>query len=174
MHKPSTDHTRESLVNDSESGNTWTDNLRETHVIDNSAGLRRRIHAPVRLVLTPAIVSRFLSKVKQGGPDECWLWTASTSGGHGYGQFAAGRDSNGRFDVRYAHRVAFQLATGIDPVGAVVMHSCDTPTCCNPAHLSLGTQAQNVADASRKGRYLRGLTIGSRRWQREQRRKKAA
>lgn len=39
--------------------------------------------------------------------------------------------------------------------GQVVMHRCDEPRCANPEHLSVGTQAENLADAWRKGR-LRG------------------
>jgi hypothetical protein len=32
------------------------------------------------------------------------------------------------------------------------MHMCDVRRCCNPAHLRLGTQSENVFDASAKGR----------------------
>lgn len=38
----------------------------------------------------------------------------------------------------------------------VVMHSCDRPLCVNPAHLRLGTSAQNAADSARKARRPRG------------------
>jgi hypothetical protein len=160
----------ETLKKDIESVNTCSSNLPNRPVFEGrEGGLRRRKYEPARLVLTPRIVTRFRSKVQRGQPHECWPWTAGRIG-YGYGQFNAGRDARGRQDTRYAHRVAFQIATGIDPVGAVVMHTCDNPVCCNPAHLRLGTQTENIADASRKGRYLRGMTVGSVRWVREQRR----
>lgn len=156
---------------DSESGNTWHVSLPARQVVDvlagREAGLRSRKYDPQRLLLTPAIVARFQSKVKQGGPDECWPWQGGKTP-KGYGQLNVGRDAEGRQDTRYTHRIAYQLAHGVDPAGALVMHSCDNPPCCNPKHLSLGTQADNVADASRKGRYLRGLKVGSRRWKRQQ------
>ena len=141
---------------DIESDTSCSLNLPTRPVIGDvsKAGLRGRKHPQTRLVLTPRIVARFLSKVQQGNPDQCWPWMAGKFS-KGYGQFNAGRDATGRQDTRYAHRVAYQIATGIDPVDVVVMHSCDNPPCCNPAHLSLGTSADNIADAVRKGKYAR-------------------
>ena len=94
----------------------------------------------------PRVIARFWSKVEQRGADECWPWKASVSS-QGYGKFYFG----GRMD--HAHRVALRIARqqDIDP-GAVVRHACDNRICVNPAHLSLGTHADNTADMMRRGR----------------------
>jgi len=54
-----------------------------------------------------------------------------------------------------AHRIVYELTTGVDPGDLIVMHSCDNPPCCNPAHLSLGTVAENNRDRKEKGRSVR-------------------
>jgi hypothetical protein len=51
-----------------------------------------------------------------------------------------------------AHVLAFKLMRGPVPSGMVVMHMCDNPPCCNPAHLKLGTRAENNKDMHAKGR----------------------
>ncbi|HEY8624294.1 MAG TPA: HNH endonuclease signature motif containing protein [Casimicrobiaceae bacterium] len=51
-----------------------------------------------------------------------------------------------------AHRAAYIDRVAPIPDGLVVMHKCDVPRCCNPAHLEPGTQTENIADATRKGR----------------------
>lgn len=51
------------------------------------------------------------------------------------------------------HRLAYHLAKGPIPDGMVVMHTCDTPPCCNPDHLKLGTHLENMADCRAKDRY---------------------
>lgn len=84
-----------------------------------------------------------------GRPDECWPWTGSTDG-EGYGLIAV----NGR--SRRANRVAWSQHNGPIPTGAVIRHTCDNPPCVNPAHLLMGTQADNIADAIERKRWIHG------------------
>ena len=51
-----------------------------------------------------------------------------------------------------AHRVAWELANGPIPAGLYVLHRCDNRPCCNPSHLFLGTNRDNIADMIAKGR----------------------
>jgi hypothetical protein len=98
----------------------------------------------------------FWAKVQRGSAAECWNWQASRKG-HGYGVFSVTKSPlRGTFR---AHRVAYYLTHG--PIGAdsVVMHSCDNPACCNPAHLFLGSQQENMADMWRKGRGKPGCGV---------------
>lgn len=107
--------------------------------------------------LSTSDVQRFWQKVKRGRPGECWLWQASRIGGregHRYGQFAV-MTAGGKTRTRkhlYAHRVAWILTHGPIPPGQMALHQCDQAACCNPRHLFLGDQTDNMRDASAKGR----------------------
>ena len=96
------------------------------------------------------VEERFWSKVKTGGPNDCWEWQAFRNT-DGYGLVR----HEGR--MHSAHRISFLLSGRELVDGLEVMHSCDNPACVNPAHLSLGTHQDNMADRIAKGRHL--LTV---------------
>lgn len=91
-------------------------------------------------------LARFLAQLNTAG--RCWTWTGSTRS-HGYGRFWDGTRKV------LAHRAAYEWTFGAIEPGTVVMHTCDNPACCNPAHLVNGTQADNMADKVRKRRQSR-------------------
>jgi hypothetical protein len=107
---------------------------------------------------TPEQMQRFWSKVDtSGGDNACWLWIAGLTRG-GYGNFTPVKGN-----PRRAHRVAWEMTYGVIPDGLCVLHDCpdgDNPRCVNPAHLWLGTQAQNMRDMQRKGRGSMGEQNG--------------
>ena len=88
----------------------------------------------------------FFERVKQDPISGCWNW-----------QLARDRKGYGRVFFRgkqhFAHRVSAVLFKGFDLNSPLcIIHTCDTPSCVNPAHLRPGTHLENMRDSFSKGR----------------------
>ena len=100
----------------------------------------------------------FLSKILIDINTKCWNWQGfcfkRAPGVLSYGQF----NLNGK--TLKAHRVSYEIFSGKIKNGLKCLHKCDNPSCVNPAHLFLGTDADNVRDKIAKGRQCKGETHG--------------
>lgn len=98
-----------------------------------------------------AASTRLLSRVANKSDSECWEWTGRRTV-HGYGVLDMRERGGKRARPRLAHRLIYEHFIGPLAADLVVCHRCDNPPCCNPAHLFIGTQADNVRDMIEKGR----------------------
>jgi len=115
-------------------------------------------HGKSRARTHEQVVSDFWSKVAiRANDDLCWEWLASKNK-KGYGYVGIGEKR-----MVKAHRFAWAYPDYVIPDGLHVLHSCDNPSCCNPKHLFLGTQMDNIKDMISKKRdhFLTGLKLTS-------------
>lgn len=115
---------------------------------------RKYCSDPCAMMARPrlSLAEKFWSRVRRAGPDDCWTWTGGLSGQYGYGSMDATPERRG---TTGAHIVSWFLHNKFWPAkGLYVLHSCDRPSCVNPAHLWLGTQTDNMQDCIRKGRTI--------------------
>jgi len=103
---------------------------------------------------------RFWRRVEVGDPEKCWRYKGPFSH-NGYGRFSA----CGKWFR--AHRFAYEISHGVPPQGLLVRHLCHNRLCVNPAHLALGTSADNGRDTAVKNfseRYTGIAKVARQNW----------
>ena len=85
----------------------------------------------------------------------CWLWSYGDYDREWYPEIMINR--------RRQSVARWLLEFRLDRRVNTARHSCDRPRCCNPEHLTEGTQADNVRDALERGRRPRRRSDEERR-----------
>jgi hypothetical protein len=107
---------------------------------------------------------KFWSKVDKtpglGPQGTCWIWTGLV-GSSGYGEFCwrakkAEWGLSKKYGKLLTHRLSYSLANGPIPDSLIICHSCDVPSCVNPAHLRPGTHQDNAQDRVDRKRQRKG------------------
>lgn len=94
-------------------------------------------------------IDLFWSLVDRKTPAECWPWLGSPGRKRHHTSYGA---FHRRGVSHVASRLAYRLAVGPIPHDLHILHSCDNPPCCNPAHLRAGTPKENSQDCIVRGR----------------------
>lgn len=98
------------------------------------------------------VENRILNLVDIKNENDCWEYKGFKNK-DGYGRIGTAK---GKTDS--AHRIMFKIFKGVIPKDKVIMHICDNPACCNPKHLILGTQNDNIQDMINKKRFVPKVT----------------
>lgn len=82
-----------------------------------------------------------------GDPTACWLWKGALNKKDGRPYF--------RLDGKSvpAYRIVYELVTGEKCGNLYILHQCDTPNCCNPRHIRLGTHQENMTEMEQRDRH---------------------
>lgn len=96
-------------------------------------------------------IDNLWSKIEVRDSNVCWEWRGARNK-HGYGITTI------RNKQHLSHRIVWLHQHGVMNLSMKVLHRCDNPPCCNPSHLFLGTQSDNVYDMIAKGRRRNGIS----------------
>lgn len=92
--------------------------------------------------ISPKSISKLFSKVRIDPITNCWNWIGSTTS-NGYGNVRINKK------LYRTHRLTYMLFVGDLPIGKgksipVLDHLCNNRLCCNPAHLQLISDRENI------------------------------
>lgn len=93
-------------------------------------------------------------------PIEVSFWINDEDDCFNISSHALGKSGYPQIKHTPAHRYLFEQVYGPIPEGMIIRHSCDNPLCINPAHLLLGTHADNVQDRVDRNRSAHGEENG--------------
>lgn len=117
---------------------------------------KQSLHPDERLVAYPKetlaeSALRFWQRVQLTADDtRCWLLSGQNLQRYGSHSFDG--------EAWYAHHFAWFITHGYRSA-MCLRHSCDTPRCVNPNHLSEGTHADNMHDKVLRGRQPHGEQV---------------
>lgn len=86
---------------------------------------------------------KVLPKVRK--TETCWFFMGARHSA-GYGVFRQDKK------LYYCHRVAYEAVKGPIMEDKFITHVCNNTACCNPEHLTAGTQSENMRYMGRCGR----------------------
>jgi len=77
--------------------------------------------------------------------DGCWLWPKGKhSGGYGLLYRSVKKGDKYTASTTYVHRFAYENLVGPIPEGMTIDHLCRNRACCNPKHLEVVTNKENI------------------------------
>lgn len=106
------------------------------------------------------VMDRLLKNRSIDDSTGCWNWTGAKRDSDKQFPYGVTRVEGGFY---YVHRLVAHLYHDLDlgDRASCALHSCDNPSCFNPDHLRVGTQAENLLEMRSRGR---NPYIGEKHW----------
>jgi len=82
----------------------------------------------------------------------CHEWTGARNGNYGMMSFENQPSA-------LTHRIIYIITKGPIPDNMTINHDCENPICCNPEHLRMLTQSENIRSSTIKGARAKKLDI---------------